>query len=191
MFSVKLMVPPRRPLVWSESTGSFALPEVEVKCNKLLDLQRPLQQKPDIRKQYKRIICLSDSFSQEPIIQIVLYIDLIYQRCRIQNHFSLGQKVSYIRFTQYRAYRLQCPRWDHPTIGTIADLALYPIFLLIRTPSHMSECWQYIRFGTISDGITNGTVFYLSVGRDNPLPHCLPIIAPRVAPQQQSAAGNQ
>ena len=41
-------------------------------------------------------------------------------------------------------------------MGTIADLALYPIFLLIRIPSHMSECWHYIRFGTISDGIITG-----------------------------------
>ena len=39
--------------------------------------------------------------------------------------------------------------------GTTKKLALYPIFLLIRTPSHTSECWHYIRFGTISDGTTN------------------------------------
>ena len=57
---------------------------------------------------------------------------------------------------RYRTYRLQCPQWDHHKIGTIADLALYPIFLLIRTPSHMSECWHYIRFGTISDGTVTG-----------------------------------
>ena len=28
--------------------------------------------------------------------------------------------------------------------GTTKKLALYPIFLLMRTPSNMSECWHYI-----------------------------------------------
>ena len=53
-------------------------------------------------------------------------------------------------YTEHTAYSA------HQKIGTIADLALYPIFLLIRTPSQMSECWHYIQFGTISDCIITG-----------------------------------
>ena len=52
------------------------------------------------------------------------------ERCIFPFRFGGKSGFGFSSDMKYSQYRLQCPRWDHHKIGTIADLALIPILLL-------------------------------------------------------------
>ena len=56
-----------------------------------------------------------------------------------------------INISRYSRYRIYGPCWDQGKIDHISDMTIYPIYLLTKIPSHMSECWPYNRFDHISD----------------------------------------